>query len=49
LKAINDTDCSPGTGLGLAIAERVAHLHGGALTLANLLRGGFEARLRVKG
>ena len=36
-----------GTGLGLAIVERVAHLHGGSLTLHNLPKAGFEARLTL--
>ena len=36
-----------GTGLGLAIVERVARLHGGSLTLHNLVPTGFEARLSL--
>ncbi len=32
-----------GSGLGLAIAERVVHVHGGRLELANLEPAGFEA------
>ncbi len=36
-----------GTGLGLAIVERVAHLHGGSLTLQNRVAGGLEAQLKL--
>lgn len=34
-----------GSGLGLAIVQRVAQLHGAALTLENLPAGGFQASL----
>ena len=34
-----------GSGLGLAIVRRVAHLHGGELTLENLPGSGFQATL----
>ncbi len=36
-----------GTGLGLAIVERIAHLHGGSLTLQNRVAGGLEAQLML--
>jgi signal transduction histidine kinase len=36
-----------GTGLGLSIARNIAQLHGGALTLRNLGRGGLEAVLSL--
>jgi two-component system, OmpR family, osmolarity sensor histidine kinase EnvZ len=36
-----------GAGLGLAIAARVARLHGGALKLQNITKGGLEARVEI--
>ena len=36
-----------GAGLGLAIVERIAHLHGGTLTLANREGGGLAAILSL--
>lgn len=36
-----------GAGLGLSIVERIAHMHGGALGLANLPDGGFIATVTL--
>ncbi|GAB3789224.1 sensor histidine kinase [Dyella agri] len=38
---------SPGYGLGLAIVQHIAELHGGQLTLENLVPHGAKARLRI--